>query len=210
MIIIGIAGGTGSGKTTVVKRISEFFSENDVSILPLDAYYKDNGHIPIESRRDINFDHPNSIEYELITQHIKELKEGKTVQCPIYSYITCTRSLEAIPINPSHVVIIEGILSLTDESLRNLMDVKIYVDCEADLRLMRVINRDTKERGRDADTVMSRYLETVRPMHDQFIEPTKRFADIIVPKGGHNTVAIDMVINFIDKALREQGEYPWH
>lgn len=210
MIIIGIAGGTGSGKTTVVKRISEFFSDNDVAILPLDAYYKDNSHISVEERRDINFDHPNSIEYELITQHIQELKEGKTIQCPIYSYITCIRSTETIPIKPSHVVIVEGILSLTDESLRDLMDVKIYVDCEADLRLMRVINRDTKERGRDADTVMSRYLDTVRPMHDQFIEPTKRFADVIVPKGGHNKVAVDMVINFIDKALREQGEYPWH
>lgn len=210
MIIIGIAGGTGSGKTTVVKRISEYFSENDVAMLPLDAYYKDNGHISIEERRNINFDHPNSIEYELITQHIQDLKDGKTVECPIYSYITCKRSEETISIKPSHVVIIEGILSLTDEALRNLMDVKIYVDCEADLRLMRVIKRDTQERGRDADTVMNRYLETVRPMHDQFIEPMKRFADIIVPKGGHNKVAINMVINFIDKALREQGEYPWH
>ena len=210
MIIIGIAGGTGSGKTTVVKRISEYFSKNAVAMLPLDAYYKDNGHISIEERRNINFDHPNSIEYELITKHLQELKEGKTVECPIYSYITCERSNETISIKPSHVVIVEGILSLTDEPLRNLMDVKIYVDCEADLRLMRVIKRDTKERGRDADTVMNRYLETVRPMHDQFIEPTKRFADIIVPKGGHNKVAINMVINFIDKALREQGEYPWH
>lgn len=210
MIIIGIAGGTGSGKTTVVKRISEYFSENDVAILPLDAYYKDNGHIPIEDRRDINFDHPNSIEYELITEHIKLLKEGKTVPCPIYSYITCTRSEETIPITPAHVLIVEGILSLTNEPLRNLMDVKLYVDCEADLRLMRVINRDTKERGRDAETVMERYLDTVRPMHDQFIEPTKHFADVIVPKGGHNKVAINMVIDFIEKALREQGEYPWH
>lgn len=210
MIIIGIAGGTGSGKTTVVKRISEYFPKNDVAILPLDAYYKDSSHIPVEERRDINFDHPNSIEYELITQHIKELKEGKTIQCPIYSYITCTRSEETIPIKPSHVVIVEGILSLTDEALRDMMDVKIFVDCEADLRLMRVINRDTKERGRDAETVMNRYLDTVRPMHDQFIEPTKRFADIIVPKGGHNKVAINMVINFIEKVLREQGDYPWH
>lgn len=210
MIIIGIAGGTGSGKTTVVKRISKYFSENDVAILPLDAYYKDNGHIPIEERRDINFDHPNSIEYELIIKHIKELKKGNTVQCPIYSYISCTRSEDTIPIKPAHVLIVEGILSLTNAPLRQLMDVKLFVDCEADLRLMRVINRDTKERGRDADTVMNRYLETVRPMHDQFIEPTKHYADVIVPKGGHNKVAINMVINFIEKALREQGQYPWH
>lgn len=210
MIIIGIAGGTGSGKTTVVKRISKYFSENDVAILPLDAYYKDNGHIPIEERREINFDHPNSIEYELIIKHIKELKKGNTVQCPIYSYISCTRSEDTIPIKPAHVLIVEGILSLTNAPLRQLMDVKLFVDCEADLRLMRVINRDTKERGRDADTVMNRYLETVRPMHDQFIEPTKHYADVIVPKGGHNKVAINMVINFIEKALREQGQYPWH
>ncbi len=210
MIIIGIAGGTGSGKTTVVKRISEYFPKNDVAILPLDAYYKDSSHIPEEERRSINFDHPNSIEYELINKHIEQLKKGQTVQCPIYSYITCTRSEKTIPIAPAHVVIVEGILSLTDEKLRDLMDVKIFVDCEADLRLMRVINRDTKERGRDAETVMERYLETVRPMHDQFIEPTKRFADIIVPKGGHNKVAINMVINFIERVLREKGDYPWH
>jgi len=209
MIILGIAGGTGSGKTTVVKRISEHFSKDDVAILPLDAYYKDNSHIPIEKRREINFDHPNAIEYELIIEHIKALKNEETIQCPIYSYISCTRDEKTIPIKPAHVLIIEGILSLTDETLRDMMDVKIYVDCDADLRLMRVISRDTQERGRDAETVMKRYLETVRPMHDQFIEPTKRFADIIVPKGGHNTVAINMVINFIEKALREKGEYPW-
>lgn len=210
MIIIGIAGGTGSGKTTVVKRISDYFPDSDVAILPLDAYYKDNSHISIEERRDINFDHPNSIEYELIAKHIKQLKAGETIQCPIYSYITCTRDEKTIPVKPAHVVIVEGILSLTDQKLRDEMDVKLFVDCEADLRLMRVINRDTKERGRDTDTVMQRYLDTVRPMHDQFIEPMKRFADIIVPKGGHNKVAINMVINFIEKALREQGEYPWH
>jgi len=209
MIILGIAGGTGSGKTTVVKRISEHFSKDDVAILPLDAYYKDNSHIPIEKRREINFDHPNAIEYELIIEHIKALKNEETIQCPIYSYISCTRDEKTIPIKPAHVLIIEGILSLTDETLRDMMDVKIYVDCDADLRLMRVISRDTQERGRDAETVMKRYLETVRPMHDQFIEPTKRFADIIVPKGGHNTVAINIVINFIEKALREKGEYPW-
>lgn len=210
MIIIGIAGGTGSGKTTVVKRISEFFPESDVAILPLDAYYKDNGHVPIEERRDINFDHPNSIEYDLIVKHIKELKEGKTIPCPMYSYITCTRDEKSIPVAPAHVVIVEGILALTDPQLRDMMDVKLFVDCEADLRLIRVITRDTKERGRDAETVMQRYMDTVRPMHDQFIEPTKHFADVIVPKGGHNKVAINMVINFIEKALREQGEYPWH
>ncbi len=209
MIIIGIAGGTGSGKSTVVQRISEHFSKNDVAILPLDSYYKDNSHVPEEVRRDINFDHPNSIEYELITKHIKELKDGKTIQCPIYSYISCTRDKKTVPVKPAHVLIVEGILSLTNKELRDTMDVKIFVDCDADLRLIRVINRDTKERGRDAETVMNRYMETVRPMHEQFIEPTKSYADIIVPKGGHNKVAIDMVINFIEKALREQGEYPW-
>ncbi len=209
MIIIGIAGGTGSGKSTVVNRIAEHFDNNDIAILPLDSYYKDNSDIPIEERRDINFDHPNAIEYELITQHIKELKEGKTVQCPIYSYITCTRSKETVAIKPAHVLIVEGILCLTNKELRDTMDVKIFVDCEADLRLIRVVNRDIKERGRDAATVMLRYLETVRPMHEQFIEPTKNYADIIVPKGGHNRVAINMMINFIEKALLDSGEYKW-
>ena len=210
MIIIGIAGGTGSGKSTVVKRIADYFTENDVAILPLDAYYKDNSHIPLEDRRAVNFDHPNAIEYDLIIKHVEDLKEGKEIPCPIYSYISCTRDERTVPIKPAHVVIIEGILSLTDPKLRQMMDVKLYVDCEADIRLIRVINRDTKERGRDVETVMQRYKETVRPMHDQFIEPTKHFADVIVPRGGHNTVAINMVINFIEKALREKGEFPWH
>lgn len=210
MIIIGIAGGTGSGKTTVVNRISKYFPKENVAILPLDAYYRDNGHLPLEERKEMNFDHPNSIEYDLIIEHITQLKAGKTIQCPIYSYITCTRDTKTIPVSPAHVLIIEGILSLTNPALRQMMDVKLYVDCEADMRLMRVINRDTVERGRDAATVMKRYLETVRPMHEQFIEPTKHYADVIVPKGGHNKVAINMVINFIEKALREEGQYSWH
>ena len=210
MIIIGIAGGTGSGKTTVVNRISKYFPQGDVAILPLDAYYKDNSHLPLEERKGMNFDHPNSIEYDLIVEHIKALKEGKKIKCPIYSYITCTRSEKTIPVSPAHVVIVEGILSLTNPELRNMMDVKLFVDCEADMRLMRVIKRDTEERGRDTTTVMERYLATVRPMHEQFIEPTKHYADVIVPKGGHNKVAINMVINFIEKALREQGDYSWH
>ncbi len=210
MIIIGIAGGTGSGKTTVVKRISEYFSGNDIALLPLDAYYKDSSHLPIEERRHINFDHPNSIEFDLIIEHINALKKGQTIPCPIYSYITCTRNEKTIPTHPAHVLIVEGILSLTHPGLRDMMDVKLFVDCEADLRLMRVIQRDTQERGRDASTVMQRYLETVRPMHDQFIEPSKHFADVIVPKGGHNNVAINMVIGFIEKALQKEGEYPWY
>ena len=210
MIIIGIAGGTGSGKTTVVQRIADFFPQGDVAILPLDAYYKDGSHLPLEERRKINFDHPNSIEYDLIIEHIKALKTGKTIQCPNYSYITCTRDSKTTAITPAHVLIVEGILSLTNPDLREIMDVKLFVDCEADMRLMRVIQRDTIERGRDAQTVMTRYLETVRPMHEQFIEPTKHYADIIVPKGGHNTVAINMVINFIEKALREEGDYSWY
>lgn len=210
MIIIGIAGGTGSGKTTVVQRIENYFPQGDVAILPLDAYYKDNSHLNLEDRRNINFDHPDAIEYELIIEHIKALKSGKTIQCPNYSYITCTRDSKTTTITPAHVLIVEGILSLTNPNLREIMDVKLFVDCEADMRLMRVIQRDTIERGRDAQTVMTRYLETVRPMHEQFIEPTKQYADIIVPKGGHNTVAINMVINFIEKALREEGDYSWH
>lgn len=197
MLIIGIVGGTGSGKTTVVKKIRERLPENEVVILPQDSYYKDSSDKPLEERLEMNFDHPDSIEWELLVQHLKELKEGRQIEQPIYSYLTCTRASETIPIKPCKVVIVEGILVLTNPELRELLNLKVFVDADADDRLIRVINRDIVERGRSVNKVMERYELTVKPMHEQFIEPTKRFANIIVPQGGNNHIAIDILTKFI-------------
>ena len=204
MIIIGIAGGTGSGKTTVVNEVVKRLPKDDVVIVSQDSYYRDSVNLPLEERQKINFDHPDSIEFELLIEHIKQLKEGKTVQQPIYSYITCTRSAETIKVEPKHVVIVEGILCLTQPELRDLMDIKVFVDCEADLRLSRVIKRDIIERGRGIDQTLQRYEVTVRPMHLQFIEPSKHHADIIIPQGGQNKVAIDVLTQFIEKQLTQK------
>jgi len=201
MLIIGIAGGTGSGKTTVVKKIIERLPKGEVAVLYQDSYYRDNSHLPLEERLEINFDHPQAIEFELLIEHIKLLKQGKSVKEPIYSYLTCTRSDETILVEPKHVVIIEGILSLTNSDLRDLMDLKVFVDADADDRLSRVVQRDIVERGRSVDKVLERYEKTVKPMHLQFIEPTKRYADIIVPQGGSNHVAIDLLTRFIEQNL---------
>lgn len=202
MLIIGIAGGTGSGKTTVVRKIIERLPKGEVAVLPQDSYYRDSSHLPLEKRQEINFDHPNSIEFELLQDHLKQLKVGVAIDQPIYSYLTCTRSEETIPIQPTEVVIIEGILALTQPELRDLMDIKVFVDCDADDRLNRVIKRDIVERGRSVDKVLARYEDVLKPMHLQFIEPTKRYADIIVPQGGNNHVAIDILTQFIQKNLK--------
>jgi uridine kinase len=201
MLIIGIAGGTGSGKTTVVKKIVEKCTNKDVVVLPQDAYYKDNSHLPIEERLEINFDHPDAIEFDLLINHIKMLKEGKKIDMPIYSYLTCTRSPETIEIYPKKVIIVEGILIFSNEELRNLCDIKVFVDAEADDRLIRVIYRDIVERGRSVDKVLERYIKTVKPSHLQFIEPTKRYADIIIPQGGENTVAIEILTHVVERKL---------
>lgn len=203
MLIIGIAGGTGSGKTTVVNKIISRLKEGDVAVLSQDAYYHDNSHLPIEQRQEINFDHPDSIEFELLIDSIKKLKKGESVHQPIYSYLTCTRFKETVLVRPHKVIIVEGILCLQPEKLRKLMDIKIFVDCEADVRLSRVIMRDIIERGRDVIKVLQRYEDTVRPSHLQFIEPTKRYADIIVPEGGQNEVAIDIIAQYIEKHLHD-------
>lgn len=197
MLIIGIAGGTGSGKTTVVRKILEKLPVGEVAILPQDSYYKDSGHLPLEERLEINFDHPDSIEFELLTKHLKELRKNRNIQQPIYSYLTCTRSTETIEVKPCHVIIVEGILVLTNPELRKLMDLKVFVDADPDDRLIRVISRDIVERGRTIDKVMERYEKTLKPMHLQFIEPTKRFADIIIPQGGNNYIAIDILTKYI-------------
>lgn len=201
MLIVGIAGGTGSGKTTVVKKILEMLPADKVSIIPQDSYYKDSSHVPLEDRKEINFDHPDSIEWPLLISHIEELKRGVPIQQPIYSYLTCTRSPETVAINPHQVVIIEGIMILTHPELRQLMDIKVFVDADADDRLSRVIQRDVEERGRSSMNVLDRYQKTVKPMHLQFIEPSKRHADLIVPQGGNNRVAIELIASIITKHL---------
>jgi len=203
MLIIGIAGGTGSGKTTVVKKIIARCPKDEVVVMPQDAYYKDNSNLPIEERLEINFDHPNAVEFDLLVEHINKLKNGEDINMPIYSYLTCTRSAETIPIKPKKVIIVEGILIFTNAELRNLCDIKVFVDAEADDRLIRVIKRDIIERGRSIDKVLERYIKTVKPSHIQFIEPTKTFADLIVPQGGDNLVAIDILTHFIELKLNK-------
>jgi len=203
MLIIGIAGGTGSGKTTVVNEIISRLKKGDVAVLSQDAYYRDNSRLPLEQRQLINFDHPDSIEFELLIDSIRKLRKGESIQQPIYSYLTCTRFSETVEVKPHKVIIVEGILCLQPEKLRKLMDIKIFVDCEADVRLSRVIMRDIIERGRDVIKVLQRYEDTVRPSHLQFIEPTKRYADIIVPEGGNNKVAIDIITQYIEKHLHD-------
>ena len=201
MIIIGIAGGTGSGKTTVVKRIVESLSKDEVTVLPLDSYYKDSSHIPFEERQNINFDHPDAFDWELLSEHISMLRKGKAIEQPIYSYITSTRQEETVHIEPREVVIIEGILALSDKKLSQLMDLRIFVDADPDERLIRVIQRDVLERGRTAEEVMERYVRVLKPMHLEFIEPAKRVADLIIPQGGHNEKAIRILKLYIEKIL---------
>lgn len=204
MLVIGIAGGSGSGKTTVVSEITKRLKER-VVVIPQDAYYKDASNIPMEERLNINFDHPDSIDFDLLCEQLKELKQGKSVQQPVYSYITCSRSkTETVTVDPAEVIIIEGILVFTCKKLRDQMDIKIYVDADDDDRLMRILSRDILEKGRTFETVMDRYTKTVKPMYLQFIEPSKRYADIIVPQGGLNKVAIDMISATIEKSLRNK------
>ena len=201
MIIIGIAGGTGSGKTTVVKKIMKRFQPDEVVLLPQDSYYKDSSNVPAEERQNINFDHPDAFDWALLSKHISMLKKGEAIEQPIYSYITSTRQKETIHIEPKEVVIIEGILALWDKKLRSLMDLKIFVDADPDERLIRVIQRDVIERGRTAEAVMERYMRVLKPMHMEFIEPCKRYADLIIPLGGMNTKAIEILRLYIEKIL---------
>jgi uridine kinase len=201
MFTIGIAGGTGSGKTTVVKKILERIPSDRVALMPQDAYYKDSSHLPLEERQQINFDHPDSLEFDLLVDHVKQLKAGKTVPQPIYSYLTCTRAEDTIPVEPKEVILLEGILIYTHLPLIREIDLKVFVDADADDRLGRVITRDMMERGRSVQQVLDRYEKTVKPMHLQFIEPSKRYADIIVPQGGMNEVAVSILLNTIEKQL---------
>lgn len=203
MLIIGIAGGTGSGKTTVVNKILSSFPAGEIAVIPQDSYYKDSSHIPPEERSKINFDEPNAIEWSLLVEHLRQLKAGKAVDMPTYSYLTCTRQEETVRVEPRDVVIVEGILVLTDPVLRQMMDVKCFVDADADDRLIRVIARDCIERGRTPQMVIDRYEDVLKPMHCQYIEPCKRFADLIIPQGGTNSVAIGLLTDYIDGRLKK-------
>jgi len=201
MLIIGIAGGSGCGKTTVVREIIKRLPKNSVSVIPQDAYYWDNGHLTPEEKLKINFDHPNSIEWGLLVEHLDALRRGESIEMPVYSYISCARLPETVKIEPRQVILVEGILIFSDLKLIKRLDIKVFVDAESDDRLTRIIRRDTIERGRDYTQVLEHYNRWVKPMHLQFIEPTKRYADIIVPQGGENKVAIDILTSRIKMKL---------
>ena len=207
MLLIGIAGGSGSGKTTVVRRIMEMLPPDSVSIISQDNYYRDNGHLSAEERKQINFDHPSSIEFSLMVKQLDDLKAGKTIQMPTYSYLTCARLPETIAIAPRKVIIVEGILIMTDPDLRDRLNIKVFVDADADDRLMRIMRRDLVERGRTNEEVLKHYETYVKPMHLQFTEPTKRYADIIVPQGGENSVAIDVLASRIHMRLASDSAF---
>ena len=199
--IIGIAGGTGSGKTTVVKKIVEALPPHHVAVVPLDSYYKDTTEMTEEERRAINFDHPDAFDWKLLIKQINELREGHSIEQPTYSYLICNRLPETIHVEPKPVIIVEGIMTLINKKLRDMMDIRIFVDCDSDERLIRNIERDTVERGRDVHTVLDRYRKVLKPMHDQFIEPTKRYAHIIIPEGGDNVKGINMVCKYIESIV---------
>ena len=200
--IIGIAGGTGSGKTTVVKKIVEALPPHHVAVVPLDSYYNDTTSMTEEERHAINFDHPDAFDWKLLIKQINELREGRAIEQPTYSYLKCNRLPETIHVEPKPVIIVEGIMTLINKKLRAIMDIRIFVDCDSDERLIRNIQRDTVERGRDVQTVLDRYLKVLKPMHEQFIEPTKRFAHIIIPEGGDNVKGIDMVCKYIESIVK--------
>ncbi|MGI0108265.1 MULTISPECIES: uridine kinase [unclassified Salinimicrobium] len=201
MLIIGIAGGTGSGKTTVVNQIIEELKNEEVDVISQDSYYQDTSHLTYEQRTKINFDHPKSIDFDLLVSHLKDLKAGKNIQQPVYSFKQHNRTGETITIEPRKVIIVEGILILTHPDIREMFDIKIYVHADSDERLIRRLKRDIAERGRDLEEVLSRYQTTLKPMHQQFIEPTKEFADIIIPTNRYNTVAVDIVQTIIRQRL---------
>jgi uridine kinase len=202
-LVVGIAGGTGSGKTTVAKKIMSAVGRDKVALLDQDSYYRDLSHMSLEDRRQTNFDHPDSVEFELVRHHVRELVAGRGVSKPVYSFKTSTRTGETVDMAPAEVVIIEGILALWDEDLRQLMDIKIFVETEDDIRIIRRLTRDVQERGRTLEHVVDQYLATVRPMHLTFVEPTKRYANLIIPEGGMNQVAISMVVATLKHFLND-------
>ena len=202
--IIGIAGGTGSGKTTVVRKIVEALPPHYVAVVPLDSYDNATTEMTDEDRKAINFDHPDAFDWKLLIKQVNELRHGNAVEQPTYSYLLCNRLPETVHVEPKPVIIIEGIMTLINKRLRDMMDLKIFVDCDSDERLIRNIQRDIVERGRTVSMVVDRYLEVLKPMHEQFIEPTKRFADVIIPQGGENVKGIGMLTNYIKTLVPEE------
>lgn len=201
-IIIGIAGGTGSGKTTLTRRLKERFGD-DMTVISYDNYYKPHDDLTYEQRCQLNYDHPDAFDSELLAEHLRALRAGETIACPVYDFSTHNRSQETLLIAPTGVIVVEGILIFADSKLRDLMDVKLFVDTDADVRILRRIVRDVRQRGRTLESVVTQYLTTVKPMHEQFVEPSKRFADVIVPEGGKNLVALDLIIRRVEHHLRE-------
>ncbi len=204
-VLIGVAGGSGSGKTTVVRRIVEAIGPQDVAVLHHDSYYRDAAHLPFEERAAINYDHPESLETALLIEHLRTLLQGQPVEVPIYDFSQHLRRPETRRVEPKPVIILDGILILWDRRLRDLMDVKLFVDADADVRLGRRLRRDMEERARSAESVLTQYMKTVRPMHLEFVEPSKRYADVIIPRGGHNRVGADLVIATVKARLERAG-----
>ena len=202
MKIIGVAGGTGSGKTTVVKKIVEALPPHYVAVVPLDSYYNDTSDMTDAERKAINFDHPDAFDWELLNKHVRQLKAGEAVEQPTYSYILSNRLPETVHVEPKPVILIEGIMTLVNKELRDMMDIRIFVDTDSDERLIRNIQRDVVERERTVDMVIDRYLEVLKPMHEQFIEPSKKYADIIIPLGGENKTGINIIKTYIEKVVR--------
>ena len=205
MTIIGIAGGTGSGKTTVVRKIVQALPPHYVTVVPLDSYYNDTSHMTEEERHAINFDHPDAFDWKLLTKQINMLRNGEAVEQPTYSYILCNRLKETVHVEPKPVIIIEGIMTLINKKLRDIMDLKIFVDTDSDERLIRNIQRDVVERGRTVDMVINRYLDILKPMHEQFIEPTKKYADLIIPQGGENLKGIGILCKYIEGLVPKEA-----
>jgi uridine kinase len=202
--VIGVAGGTGSGKTTVTEQILKRVGEQRIAFIPHDAYYRDLVHLPLNLRQQVNFDHPDSLETDLLVEHLTQWREGHTIHVPIYDFTTHTRTQQTRCVEPQRVAIVEGILIFAEPRLRELFDVKLYVDTDADIRFIRRLRRDIAERGRTAESVVAQYLNTVRPMHLEFVEPSKRYADVIIPEGGFNQVAMDMVVARIERLLTQE------
>ncbi len=200
--VIGVAGGTGSGKSTLVKKLQEAFAEKDVITLSHDYYYKQHNDISLEERRKLNYDHPQSFDTDMMIEHVKALKEGVVIERPVYSFVDHNRLKETVRVIPAKVLIVEGILIFENKKLRELMDIKVFVDTDADIRLARRILRDVSERGRSMESVIGQYIATVKPMHEEFVEPSKKYADVIIPEGGFNSVAVAMLIENIKSVIR--------
>ena len=204
-LIVGIAGGSGSGKSTVARRVADALADAAVASIDMDAYYRNMTHLTFEERRNVNWDHPDAFDMELFVSHLATLAEGGTIEKPVYDFVTHTRAPRTVRISAGDVIVVDGILLFVDPRVRALCDVKVFVDADADIRLARRIRRDMRMRGRPLDEILEQYLNTVRPMHLEFVEPSKRYADVIVPRGGHNAVAIEMIVAKLHRRLRARG-----